>query len=573
MTDISKGDKPDPIAVSGAHKVQMEYKNIDGMIFIDMVSVGAKVLGQHREEINDLNVFPIPDGDTGDNMLMTIESGLKHVSRDETADLSEASKKLSDGMLFGARGNSGVILSRIFYGIAKGLVGRDSADVAAICDALISGVSEAYSAVSRPVEGTILSVYRDAAEHARSSSSEEDSVDRLFDEILTEMRASLERTPELLAVLKEAGVVDSGGAGLMYIFEGMRRALSGETGDDRVSHPGPGDKAEVDLSLFGEDSELEFGYCTEFLLRIQRAKADKNTFDVDRFTGEISRFGDSIVAFRDDSILKVHIHTRAPGDVLNFCQRYGEFLTLKIENMTLQHNGTKKEEATPSPKKPKKKYGIVAVAGGKGIVDTFVSLGCDKVIEGGQSMNPEVDDFIRAFREIPADNVIVYPNNKNVILAARQAAELYGDANVMIVPSKTVGEGYSGISMLDTSSDDPETIIAEQTEIISAVVTGFVSKASRDAQMDGVRVVAGDYVGFSDGKIIVDDPQRMNALIQLASNLSADKCDVMLLIYGKETDKEEAEAVADALGRRFRRTEVVTIDGGQPVHDYIIVLE
>ncbi|MBQ3901532.1 MAG: hypothetical protein II736_07420, partial [Clostridia bacterium] len=224
-------------------------------------------------------------------------------------------------------------------------------------------------------------------------------------------------------------------------------------------------------------------------------------------------------------------------------------------------------------RKPRKKYGIVAVASGEGIVNTFISLGCDKVIEGGQSMNPEVDDFIRAFREIPADNVIVYPNNKNVILAARQAAELYGDANVMIVPSKTVGEGYSGISMLDTSSDDPEAIIAEQTEIISAVVTGFVSKASRDAQMDGVRVVAGDYVGFSDGKIIVDDPQRMNALIQLASNLGADKCDVMLLIYGKETDKEEAEAVADALGRRFRRTEVVTIDGGQPVHDYIIVLE
>ncbi|MBQ3938729.1 MAG: hypothetical protein II724_05210, partial [Clostridia bacterium] len=330
----------------------------------------------------------------------------------------------------------------------------------------------------------------------------------------------------------------------------------------------------VDVSRFTEDSVLDFGYCTEFLLRLQRAKTDIDSFDLPAFIDYLNSVGESVVAFRDGSIVKAHVHTMLPGQVLEYCQNYGEFLTLKIENMTLQHNESKVENrfSAPAPK-PHKRYGIVSVAAGDGIKTTFYSLGVDWVIEGGQSMNPSAEDFVRAFREINADTILVFPNNGNVILTAKQAAELYDRAEIRIIPTKTVGEGYAAISMLDTSSGDTEQIIAEQREIIESVVTGAVSKASRNATVNGVNVVLGDYISFVGDDVYADEKTANAAAVALADKLGAGDYDIMLILCGRDTADGQRQALEAELKQRFRRTEVILIDGGQPIYDYIIVFE
>lgn len=544
-------------------------KYIDGNLFLKMLNAGAANLSENKEEINNLNVFPIPDGDTGENMLMTAEGGLS-ASADDS--LGKTASAVSDGMLLSARGNSGVILSRIFYGIARGLEGIDSCDLKTFNKALQSGVKESYGAVSKPVEGTILTVFREGVEYAGSRINVDSTYERYFRDLLAEFNRSLERTPDLLDVLREAGVIDSGGAGLICIFNGMNDALNGV----EVSHvSGTVPKAQkVDLDMFTADSVLEFGYCTEFLLRLQNSKVDIDNFDFDGFSAHLNEVGDSVVTFADGSIIKVHVHTMKPGEILDYCQQFGEFLTLKIENMTLQHNETENVKKQSFKKKEvKKPYGIVSVASGEGIKKTFLNLGCDRVVEGGQSMNPSTEDFIRAFEKVCAEKIFVYPNNGNIILGAQQAAELYNDSEIYIIPTKTVGEGYAAISMLDTSIDNVEEIINEQNEIISSVVTGVVSKAVRDTEKDGIAVTKDDYIGFVDDKIIVDNSDKQDTLLLLSENLNASRYDIMLVIYGDSVSEEQAREVEKNLKSKYRRTEIVMIYGGQPIYDYILVLE
>ena len=546
---------------------------IDGILFAKMIGEGAANLRENRKTVNDLNVFPIPDGDTGDNMFMTINSGAAELKTGAPHSIGDAASLASHGMLLGARGNSGVILSRIFAGISAGLEGIEDADIPALAGALSRGVDEAYRAVSVPVEGTILTVYRDAVGYASSRIGKSSTFRTFFDDLLTELRLSLDRTPDLLDVLKEAGVVDSGGAGFVYIAEGMKNALDG-----KITEDSPADKTEekkaADISLFTEDSMLEFGYCTEFLLRLQRSKVDLDSFDIRELEDYLNSVGDSLVIFRDGSVVKVHVHTMKPGDILNHCQQYGEFLTLKIENMTLQHSEANiQNNYTPPKLKPKKAYGIVSVATGDGIKKTFSSLGVDEIVDGGQSMNPSTEDFIKAFGEINADTILVFPNNGNIIMAASQAAAIYGKADVRVVKTKTIGEGYAAISMLDTSSGDTDAIIGELDEIIAGVVTGSVSKAVRDTEKDGVSVRAGDYIGFSDGKIYIDSASRFEAAESLAEALGAGKYDIALLICGADTDGAEAQELYNTLKAKYRRTEIIMIDGGQPVYDYILILE
>ena len=546
---------------------------IDGILFADMIKGGAANLRSNRKTVNDLNVFPIPDGDTGDNMFMTINSGAAELRSSSLRSIADASSLCARGMLLGARGNSGVILSRIFAGIADGFDGLETADIFSLNKAFESGVKEAYGSVSNPVEGTILTVCREAVAFAGSKIKNGSTIEAYFDNLLTELRFSLERTPTLLDVLREAGVVDSGGAGFVYIAEGMKNALSGKEIDsasdtDEEEHNGP------DISLFTEDSELKFGYCTEFLLRLQKSKVDPDSFDIGELTEYLNSVGNSLVIFRDGSVVKIHVHTMKPGDILNHCQQYGEFLTLKIENMTLQHSEANiRNGYTPPSLKPKKQYGIVSVAAGEGIRNTFISLGCDEVVDGGQSMNPSAEDFIRAFENINADTILVFPNNSNIIMTAKQAASLYDKADVRIVSSKTIGEGYAAISMLDTSSGDTDGIITELEEIISGVVTGIVSKAVRDTERDGIDVRLGDYIGFSDGTIYTDSPSRNTAAEALADSLGTGKYDICLLICGNDTSDEEADELYRTLKAKYRRTEIIMIDGGQPIYDYIITLE
>lgn len=553
--------------------ITMEGSTLSGVLFANMIKGGAKNLSNNKDIVNELNVFPIPDGDTGDNMSMTIDSGFAAVSSvSDESSLDAISSSAAKGMLLGARGNSGVILSRIFAGIAKGFLGATSADVKLLGDAFTRGVEEAYGAVSVPVEGTILTVYKDAVEFANSKINDNTTLVEYFDNFTEELRRSLDRTPSLLAVLREAGVVDSGGAGFVYIAEGMKSALSGENIDHEAHVQSSGTK--VDISSFNADSELKYGYCTEFLLQLLNSKCDPAKFDIDELITYLNAVGDSVVAFLDGTIVKVHVHTLAPGDVLNHCQQYGEYLTLKIENMTLQHNETViRNRFDVAKKKPHKKYAIVSVASGEGIKNTFLSLGTDAVVDGSQSMNPSAEDFINAFEELDADTIFVFPNNSNIVLTANQAASLYTKADVRVIPSKTIGEGYCAISMLDTSSGDTEQIIAEATEAIEGVVTGLVSRAVRDTEKDGLSVKCGDYIGFVGDTIYTDSRNRKEASLALAEKLGAGDYDVALLICGADVSKDEAGELYDELSAKYKRTEFIMIDGGQPIFDYILILE
>lgn len=545
---------------------------IDGALFENMVKGGAENLYVNKGIVNDLNVFPIPDGDTGDNMYMTIDAGASAPS-DGNAGIGNVSARIAHGMLLGARGNSGVILSRIFAGIAAGLRDLEDADITAFGHALRKGSEEAYNAVSVPVEGTILTVFRDAVVFAGERITDDTTLDGYFTDLIKELRNSLARTPELLDVLKEAGVVDSGGAGLVYIVEGMKNVIDG----GEISHAGHGAESpakHINIDTFTEDSVLEFGYCTEFLLRLQRSKTDIEKFDINEFTELVKSMGDSVVSFLDGTVVKVHVHTMHPGQVLNECQKYGEFLTLKIENMMLQHNETVIENRFEIKKENvRKKYGVVTVASGKGLVETFESLGADAVVDGGQSMNPSSGDFIKAFDTINADTILVFPNNGNVILAAMQAAEMYDKADIRVIPTKTVGEGYSALSMLDTDGKTPDEVAEEAAEFAGGVVTGFVSRAGRTTEMDGVSIIEGDYIGFSDDVVYSDSPDKCEAASVLCEKLDAGSFDVILLLAGENASEDEAQRLYGELTGKYKDVEIIMRDGGQPLHDFILVLE
>ncbi len=549
----------------------METTVLDGVLYAKLLRGGAAALKANITTVNDLNVFPIPDGDTGDNMFLTINAGATAVG-EGSDNLSQTAGKAASGMLLGARGNSGVILSRIFAGLAKGLEGVQQANVRTLGQAFESGVREAYGAVSVPVEGTILTVLKDSVRYANGNIGDESTMESYFADFAKELRLSLDRTPDLLDVLKEAGVVDSGGAGLGYIIEGMIDTLNGA---EIAADSGAAAQARhVDLDAFTADSVLEFGYCTEFLLRLQNSKVNLDTFEVDELISYLNSVGDSVVCFREGSVVKVHVHTKTPGNILNHMQKYGEFLTFKMENMTLQHNENHmREKFAPKVSKPHKPFGMVAVAAGEGIKDAFSALGCDAVVDGGQSMNPSAEELIAAFREINADVIFVFPNNSNIILTADQAAQLYGEAEVRVVPTKTIGEGYAAISMLDTTVGDTDAIIEDLKAVIEGVVTGMVSRAVRDTEMDGVAVRKDDFIGFVGDTVYVDSSDRNTAAAALCEAAKASRYDIMLLVCGADATAEEAQALYSDLKKQYRNCEIVMIDGGQPIYDYIIILE
>ena len=530
--------------------------NLDAQQYLNLVRGGAARLAESRETINNLNVFPIPDGDTGDNMYMTIEAG----SAASGSSIGEMADAVSHGMLLGARGNSGVILSRIFAGIAKGLSGFEEADIDIFTKAMKCGVDEAYHAVSQPVEGTILTVLREGVEAAEGSRT----LEEFFDLCIAAMDISLQHTPELLDVLKKAGVVDSGGAGLLCITEGMRDALNG-----KLVISGDGEAAveknhTVDFSAFTEDSVLEFGYCTEFLLRLQRSKVDLDSFDESVIKDWLETRGDSLVFFRDGSIIKVHVHTKDPGEILTRCREWGEFLTIKVENMTLQHHENHMDERF---KRARKALGVVSVASGDGLTATFREMGADSVIEGGQTMNPPVERFLQAFDEVSADTILVLPNNSNILLTAKQAAALYKDSRVEVIPTHTLGEGYYALANLDADADI-DTLVATMSEAAGSVTTGQVSVAIRDTEAGRT----GDYLGFSGKEILCGSASRKEATLALAEKLDAASADVLILFSGKDVPASEAEEIRTLIEESCPGTEVILIAGGQPVYDYILLL-
>ena len=538
---------------------------LDSLTFAAMLRQGAVSLGKDKKVINDLNVFPIPDGDTGDNMLMTLKAGCNAIEN-HLGTLSELASAASSGMLLGARGNSGVILSRIFAGMAKGLQSVIVADTQAFAKAMDSAVSEAYKAVPVPVEGTIITVLREGVASADASQD----LNHYFETLLEAMQVSLDHTPELLQVLKDACVVDSGGAGLLSIFRGMNDALNGKISEEEIEPATTAPVPTVELNKFDENSTLEFGYCTEFLLRLMRSKVDIDNFDERDIIDYLNKVGESVVAFREGTIVKVHVHTFKPGEILNHCQQFGEFLTLKIENMTLQHHQTVNQN-NASFKLPPKPYGVVTVASGEGLINAFREFGADEVIEGGQTMNPSTQEFLDAFTRINAQHILVFPNNKNIKMAADQAAELYKNADIHVLPSTTIGEGYYGIGSIDRDNPNANEVIASVTEIMQSVVTDMVSTAIRDAEGDQVSVHTGDYVGYSGKQLLSDNPNREEATKALIERLGAASRDVMLVFYGKEVPNDEAEKLAADLQSQYKNLEIMLNNGTQPVYDYIIV--
>lgn len=556
---------------------KLNFKYLGGLLFKKMARGGANELGTNADEVNKLNVFPVPDGDTGDNMHMTIESGIDAMENSQSDNLSDVMKALSKGMLLGARGNSGVILSQFFAGTAKGLEKSKKADPKALAAALSLGVKQAYSSVMTPTEGTILTVAREAVEYASSRIKENSTIRSFFADLVKEMRASLKRTPDILKVLKDANVVDSGAAGLYYIMDGFNRVLNGEeVSTDRIAFGTPSEQnTEI---TFNKDSKMVYGYCTELLLQLMSAKTDPDTFDLDALKSFLSLVGDSIVAFKTESIVKIHVHTFTPEKVLAYCREFGEFLKVKIENMSVQHNDSEEvvseaQKKMPEPAAERKKYGVVAVCSGDGVIDLYREFGADEVIVGGQTKNPSTGDFLEAFDRVAAQTIFVFPNNGNVFMAAEQAAGMYTDSKVLVVPSKNIGTGYVALSTADFECEDANEILSSMTEAMSSVKTGFVSSSIRDAELNGIKVKNGDIIGITNKEIVVSLPDRTEAATALVRKLSEDGASMLTVFCGYDVDPEETERFKDALSQNFPELEVYFIEGKQEIYAYIFVVE
>lgn len=563
----------------------MPFDKLDGILYSHLILSGTANLKVHEEEVNNLNVFPIPDGDTGSNMLLTMTGG-KSALNPEEKKLDEQARLISQGMLLGARGNSGVILSQFFDGIASGFENLSEADVKQVEKAVFEGVKHSYSAVMTPVEGTILTVVKDAAEYAGNKDNK--NLLEYIENFIYEAKNSLERTPDLLPVLKKAGVVDSGAAGLIYIMDGMKQFLKGEgiiSHDEENSgfSPIPSVK-NLDLDKFSSDSVLEYGYCTEILLRLQNSKCDVENFDVSIIKDYLNSIGNSVVCFKNGSIVKLHVHVMTPDKILAFCQKYGEFLTVKIENMTLQHNNLetnndKTEDdvfETPHLKinnSGLKNYGIVAVANGNGIKKMFLEQGADVVINGGQSMNPSSEDFINAFEKVNARTIFVFPNNSNVILAAEQASKLYDKAEVLVIESHSIGEGYAALTMMDTSSGDTMQIIEDFKMAMEGVSSYFISHCVRDSEMDGISMKSGDYITIFDKKILFAYPDRKKTALKTCDVLDFSDHEICILIRGADSTDYEAEEISKYLKEKHPELEVYLINGEQDIYSYIFILE
>ena len=547
---------------------------LDGHLLAQMAQGGAALLRSNAEEVNKLNVFPVPDGDTGDNMRMTIESGIAALKKVNSDDLAEVMKTLSHGMLLGARGNSGVILSQLFAGMAKGFDCCEKADATTIGHALTLGVKQAYNSVMTPTEGTILTVARESVEYAVARITPDSTIRSFFADLVKEMHASLARTPELLATLKEAGVVDSGGAGLLYIMDGFNKILNGEEIKDEAPLLAAS-KPPVDLTSFNADSEMTYGYCTELLLQLQNSKVDAENFDNNVITDFLCGIGDSLVSFKTGTIVKIHVHTLTPDKVLAFCRQFGEFLTVKIENMSVQHSETTVEDA-PAPTSPaeRKQYGMVAVASGKGVADTFLELGVDTIVEGGQTQNPSTNDFLDAFAKVNADHIFVFPNNGNILMAAKQAAEIYTDSKIHVIESKNLGDGYVSICAADFDNDDAEAVAAAFRDAMANVVTGYVSPSIRDAELNGVQIKNGDFIGFIGKEMLTSNVSKADTAHALIAKMLEDGEKFMLTVFcGKDNTAEEKAELESHMAEAYPDIEVYFIDGGQDVYPFIFVAE
>lgn len=541
-------------------------ERINGTIFKQMLESGANNLMNQYARIDALNVFPVPDGDTGTNMSLTFSAGVNDALKIQSDCISDVAKALSKGLLMGARGNSGVITSQIFRGVYQSVNGNDEINALQLANAFVNGSRVAYKAVMRPVEGTILTVIREASDYTllyAADNAETITCIDVMEKLVAEAKESLDRTPDLLPVLKEVGVVDSGGAGLLVILEGCLSALKGEA-------IAKDENAAATTTVATEIESDEFGYCTEFIIRLDPNKLA--TFKEEKLRDKLAKLGNSLVVVQDEEIVKVHVHTLRPGDALNIGQRYGEFVKLKIENMQEQHeNIIMNESVNKEEPQIASKYAMIAVAAGDGLAEMFKELRVDHIISGGQTMNPSTEDFVEAIKKINAEHIFIMPNNSNIVLAAQQAAQVMEDRDIHVIPSKTIPQGLCACMMFNPEID-VESNVSEMMEGIANVTTGQVTYAIKDTMFDGMEIKEGDYMGIKEKDIVVSTSDKMEATKKLIDSLINGDSEIVTLIGGDNTTEDDLAAVTSYIEDNYE-VEVEATMGGQPVYSYIIGVE
>ncbi len=550
----------------------MNTKTIDGTCYARMLLGGAACLAAHSEELNALNVFPVADGDTGTNMLRTMEGGLSVVKDEASTSISILSDRFAHGILLSARGNSGVILSQIFAGINDGLDDCHSVTAEELAKAYRKGIAKSYSSVQNPTEGTILTVFRESTEYAEANLGKDATVEDFFRLHLEEAHRSLAATKDRLSVLAEADVVDSGAAGYLYIAEGMYHALMGDEVAYEVSDIKNNAPA-INIDSFTRDSVLEFGYCTEVLLRLTTNKVDPDAFRIETILSLLRELGgESVVAYKQDDIVKIHVHTFNPGEILSRVQAFGEFLTVKIENMSLGHS-----ESEQTKKKPKKAFSVVAVATGDGLSALFTQMGADEIVSGGQSANPAIEDFVKAFETCDTKEIVVLPNNKNVILAAKQAATLYrdrhGDVTVRVLETKSLAEGYSALAVITPALSDMDALEKSANQAAKSVIDGEVTRAIRDAIVDGQPIKEGEYLALSKGNLLATGSTPEDAVLGMLSASDTDLSEIITLFVGKNVSAQRRADLTEALQETYDGCEIVVYEGGQDIYDYLVAIE
>ncbi|MEC2110400.1 MULTISPECIES: DAK2 domain-containing protein [Bacillus] len=553
----------------------MSIRTLDGRTFAEMILAGAQNLSQNASAVDALNVFPVPDGDTGTNMNLSMTSGAREVEQMDTDDIGKVGSALSKGLLMGARGNSGVILSQLFRGFSKSIESKKEINALEFAAALQAGVDMAYKAVMKPVEGTILTVAKDAAKKAMALAEKETDITALMTAVTEEAEASLNRTPELLPVLKEVGVVDSGGKGLLCVYEGFLASLKGEAVPQKAVLPSLDDMVNAEHHKSAQSmmntEDIEFGFCTEVMVRLDQAKRE---FDEGTFRQDLSQFGDSLLVIADESLAKVHIHAEEPGNVLNYAQHYGELIKIKIENMREQHTSIISQESKPAgnEKTPAKQpYGIVTVAMGEGISDLFKSIGASVVIEGGQTMNPSTEDIVEAVKSVNAETVFILPNNSNIIMAANQAASVMNE-QVLVIPAKTVPQGMSALLAFNPDQE-AEANEANMLSAIQQVKSGQVTYSVRDTHIDGKDIKKGDFMGILNGTIIGTSENQLSAAKMLLSEMIGEDDEIVTILYGEDASREEAEQLEAFLSDKYEEIEVEIHNGKQPLYSYIVSAE
>lgn len=553
----------------------MSIRTLDGRTFAEMILAGAQNLSQNASAVDALNVFPVPDGDTGTNMNLSMTSGAREVEQMDTDDIGKVGSALSKGLLMGARGNSGVILSQLFRGFSKNIETKKEINALEFAAALQAGVDMAYKAVMKPVEGTILTVAKDAAKKAMILAEKETDITALMTAVTEEAEASLNRTPELLPVLKEVGVVDSGGKGLLCVYEGFLASLKGETVPQKAVLPSLDDMVSAEHHKSAQSmmntEDIEFGFCTEVMVRLDQTKRE---FDEGTFRQDLSQFGDSLLVIADESLAKVHIHAEEPGNVLNYAQHYGELIKIKIENMREQHTSIISQESKPADNETppaKQPYGIVTVAMGEGISDLFKSIGASVVIEGGQTMNPSTEDIVDAVKSVNADTVFILPNNSNIIMAANQAASVV-DEQVFVIPAKTVPQGMSALLAFNPDQE-AEANEANMLSAIQQVKSGQVTFSVRDTHIDGKDIKKGDFMGILNGTIIGTSENQLSAAKMLLSEMIGEDDEIVTILYGEDASQEEAEQLEAFLSEKYEEIEVEIHNGKQPLYSYIVSVE